>query len=82
MVLGYSRHMFVEFIEHCTMTAFLDCHINAFRAFDGVPGEVLYDNMRNVVVRRHIGKVSFNETFLDFCAHYGFKPQACPPYSP
>ena len=82
MVLGYSRHMYVEFIEHCTMTAFLDCHINAFMAFDGVPGEILYDNMRNVVVRRHVGKAEFNKTFLDFAAHYGFKPQACPPYSP
>lgn len=82
MVLGFSRHMYVEFIEWCTMTAFLDCHINAFSAFGGVPGEVLYDNMRNVVVRRNVGKASFNDTFLDFSAHYGFKPLACPPYSP
>jgi transposase len=82
MVLGYSRHMYVEFIERCTMAAFLDSHQNAFRSFGGVPSEVLYDNMKNVVVRRHVGKAEFNGTFLDFAAHNGFKPVACPPYSP
>lgn len=30
MVLGFSRHMYVEFVEHCTMTSFLDCHQRAF----------------------------------------------------
>jgi hypothetical protein len=64
------------------MTVFLDCHQNAFRFFGGVPQEVLYDNMKNVVVRRHVGRAQFNATFLDFTAHYGYKPVACPPYSP
>jgi len=82
MVLGYSRHIYVEFVERCTMSVFLDCHINAFRAFSGVPCEILYDNMRNVVVRRHVGKVKFNATFVDFAGHHGFKPVACPPDSP
>jgi transposase len=82
MVLGYSRHMYVEFVERCTMTVFLDCHLNAFSYFGGIPCEVLYDNLRNVVVRRHVGKTEFNGTFLDFAAHNGFKPVACPPYSP
>lgn len=61
---------------------FLDCHQNAFRFFGGAPQEVLYDNMKNVVVRRHVGRAQFNGTFLDFTAHYGYKPVACPPYSP
>lgn len=82
MALGFSRHKYVEFIEKCTMTAFLDCHKNAFGYFGGVPGEILYDNMKNVVIRHHVGHVEFNETILDFAAHYGFKPVACPPYSP
>ena len=82
MVLGYSRQMYIEFVERCTMTVFLDCHQNAFRFLGGVPAEILYDNMKNVVVRRHVGKAAFNTTFLDFTAHYSFKPSACPPYSP
>ena len=82
IVLGFSRHMYVEFIDKCTMTPFLDCHCNAFGYFGGVPGEILYDNMKNVVVRRNVGHVQFNDTIVDFGAHYGFKPVACPPYSP
>ncbi len=82
MVLGFSRHMYVEFIERCTMTAFLDCHINAFGYFGGIPGESLYDNLKNVVIRHLVGRVEFNATFADFALHYRFKPLACPPYSP
>jgi len=82
MVLGFSRHMYVEFIEHCTITAFLDCHKHAFGYFGGVPGEILYDNMKNVVIRRLLGRAVFNDRLLDFSAHYGFKPQAAPPYAP
>jgi len=82
MVLGFSRHMYVEFIERCTMTAFLDCHKNAFGYFGGIPGESLYDNLKNVVIRHLVGRVEFNATFADFALHYRFKPLACPPYSP
>jgi transposase len=82
MLLGFSRHMYVEFIDRCTMTRFLDCHKNAFGWFGGIPGESLYDNMKNVVIRRLVGRVEFNPTFKDFAAHYRFKPIACPPYSP
>ncbi len=38
--------------------------------------------MKNVVIRRYVGGVDFNKRFLDFAAQYGFKPVACPPYSP
>jgi transposase len=82
MVLGYSRHKYVEFVDRCTMPVFLDCHIRAFSHFGGVPGEVLYDNMKNVVVKRLVGKVKFNDTMLDFACHCQFKPVACPAYSP
>ena len=88
MVLGYSRHMYIEFIERCTMTAFLACHQNAFGFFGGIPAEILYDNMKNVVIRRlarhggQAGAIQWNRTFETFCAHYGYKPLAAPPYAP
>jgi Mu transposase, C-terminal domain/Integrase core domain len=82
MVLGFSRQMYIEFVERCTMPVFLDCHQNAFRLLGGVTSEILYDNMKNVVVRRHVGRAQFNPTFLDFTTHFGYKPVACPPYSP
>jgi len=82
MVLGYSRHMYIEFVEWCTMTSFLSCHQHAFGFFGGVPAEILYDNMKNVVIRRLAGAVEWNRTFAAFCTHYGYKPLAAPPYAP
>src|SRR3989304_3889449 len=82
MVLGYSRAMYMEFVERCTLDVFMDCHVNAFRYFKGIPAEILYDNMKNVVIGRENGKPTFNIEFLYFAHHYGFLPQIAPPYSP
>lgn len=82
MVLGYSRHIYVEFVDKCTMTKFLACHQHAFGFFGGIPAEILYDNMKNVVIKRLIGKVQWNKEFEGFAMHYGFKPLATPAYSP
>ena len=82
MVLGFSRKMYIEFIDRCTMVNFLKCHQRAFEFFGGMPSEILYDNMKNVVIKRLVGKVEWNKTFLSFCLHYGFSPLATPAYSP
>ena len=82
MILGYCRAMYVEFVEQCTLETFMDCHIRAFHYLQGVPGEILYDNMKQVVIGRNKGKAIFNNEFLHFTHHYSFQPKACPPYSP
>jgi transposase len=82
MVLGYSRAMYIEFVEQCSLETFLDCHIHAFHYLQGVPGEILYDNMKQVVIGRNRGKAVFNNEFIYFAHHYSFIPKACPPYSP
>lgn len=82
MTLGFSRHMYIEFIEQCTMTNFLACHQHAFGFFGGIPAEILYDNMKNVVIKRLVGTVQWNKEFESFALHYGFKPLVTPPYSP
>ncbi len=45
MILGYSRMLYCELLEHCDMMSFLDAHQRAFAYFGGVPGEILYDRM-------------------------------------
>jgi len=82
MVLGFSRHMYIEFVDKCTLPKFLACHQHAFNFFGGIPAEILYDNMKNVVIRRLVGKVQWNHTFEAFAIHCGFKPLAAPAYSP
>lgn len=78
MVQGFSRAMYVEFVERCTMESFMGCHLRAFRHLCGVPAEILCENMKHIVICLENG----NPTFLHFSKHYGFTPRFCPPYIP
>ena len=82
LVLGFSRAMFAMFVDRCTLQAFMDAHIHAFHYLGGIPMEMLYDNMKHVVISRKGGQTVFNVEFSHFANHYAFKPVACPPYSP
>jgi len=81
-VLGFSRAMYAELVSCCTLQSFLDVHIRAFHYLGGIPLEILYDNMKNVVTGRNSNKAIFNVEFDHFARHYGFTPVVCPPYSP
>ena len=81
--LGYSRYVYVEFVDNERLPTLLRCHANAFEAFAGVPATVLYDNMKTVVLERdHYGKGlhQFQSGYLDFAKHCGFVPRLCKPY--
>ena len=56
---------------------------SAFERFGGVPEELLFDQMRAVVLsddRGAGGGLVLNEEFLRFAAHWGFMPRSCRPY--
>lgn len=81
--LGWSRAAYVEFVADERLETLLAAHERAFLAFGGVPREVLYDNMRTVVLERDAygsGKHRFHSGFLDFAGHCGFRPRLCQPY--
>src|SRR3989454_9150482 len=55
----------------------------AFAAFGGVPHEILFDQMKSVIVEDHRptgGRLLENPEFLRFAAHWGFRIRACRPY--
>jgi transposase len=82
MILGYSRMRYIEFVTDMTTTTLIRCHINAFRYFGGYPEEMLYDNMKQVVIKRLLKQEdsTLNSQFEDFAGFYGFKPILCRPY--
>jgi hypothetical protein len=83
MILGYSRMRYVEFVTSMKEEVFLKCHINAFHYFGGYTEEILYDNMKQVVLKRFVGKLhKLNPAFADFAGYYGFKPILARPYKP
>ena len=51
--LGWSRATYVEFCDDERLETLISCHENALVAFGGVPREVLYDNVKTVVLERN-----------------------------
>jgi transposase len=82
LILGYSRTRYIEFVTDMNTNTMIRCHINAFRYFNGYPEEILYDNMKQVVIKRLLKQEdsALNRQFEDFAGFYGFKPVLCRPY--
>ena len=79
MILGFSRHQFCRFVWRQDLATVVRCHIMAFQALEGVPLEILYDQMKTAVVGedKELG-IIYNKTLLALSEHYGFIPRACP----
>ena len=81
--LGWSRMAYVEFCDDERVETLIACHERAFLAFGGAPAEVLYDNMKTVVLERNTygrGVHRFHPGFLDYAKHAGVLPRLCQPY--
>ena len=75
--------LWLHFYARQTMAVLLEGLERAFTAFGGVPQELLFDQMRSVVLsddRLSGGDLMLNAEFLRFAAHWGFRPRACKPY--
>jgi len=81
MVLGYSRDRFVTFTLDTKTETFIQCHMEAFEYFGGITKEILYDNTKNVVLKRALksSDSEWNPLFKDFFTYYGFIPRLCKP---
>ena len=75
MVLSWSRATFARFTLDQTLESFLRCHVEAFQALQGVPREVLYDNLKSVVLERQGELIRFHPQILELSGHYHFAPK-------
>jgi len=84
MILGYSRMKYIEYFTNQDTTSFLKGHNNAFKYFSGYPREILYDNLKSVVIKRALRQKDseMNKRFMDYAGYYGFNPVLCRPYRP
>ena len=83
-ILGYSRMRYMEFTLSTDVYTLIQCHKNAFDYFGGIPDEILYDNIKTVIIKRAIRARdhTWNAKFEDFFTHHGFIPRVCKPYNP
>ena len=83
IVLGYSRLLWLHFYPRQTIAVLMEALESAFERFGGVPEELLFDQMRAVVLsedRAAGGGLVLNAQFLRFAAHWGIMPRSCRPY--
>jgi transposase len=80
MVLSFSRGLFARFALDQTLESFLRGHVFAFEAFKGAPRQLLYDNLKSVVLERDGQLVRYHPRILELAGHYHFAPQPCAPY--
>ena len=79
-VLAWSRAMYARFMLDATLEAFMSGHVLAFQALGGVPREILYDNLKSVVLERVGDHIRFHPRILDLAGYYCFAPKPCAPY--
>jgi transposase len=83
VVLAYSRLLWLQFYARQTMLVLMRGLEDAFDYFGGVPAELLFDQLKAVIVddEREIGgRLLENAEFMRFAAHWDFRVRACRPY--
>jgi len=76
---AYSDFRFARLYDRQNMTSLLDAHVRYFAVAGGVPGELVYDNMRTAVAtlaQRNADKQP-TEALASLAAYYGFRIRFC-----
>lgn len=84
IVLGFSRLKFTKLTADKRQKTLFECMIEAFKYFQGIPKEILFDNMKTVVnhEKSTFKNVVLNNIFKSFSQDAGFEPITCRPYRP
>jgi hypothetical protein len=69
--------MYARFALDQTLESFLRGHVEAFTALGGVPREILYDNLKSVVLERVGEHIRFHPRLLELAGHYHYAPRPC-----
>lgn len=84
VVLGHSRTLWARFVVSERRPILMELLEQAFHALGGVPRELVFDNLKQVVERPRSGDAParLQKAFVAFAEHWGFEIVACPPYWP
>ncbi|MEK7476007.1 MAG: IS21 family transposase [Candidatus Coatesbacteria bacterium] len=81
-VLCCCRKMHGTWYERGTLPNLIDSHKKAFKKFEGVTIDIVYDNQKSVVAYRFRKEIVLNGKFRKFAEYYGFNTVLCTPYKP
>ncbi len=77
MTLSYSRYMFVKIAFDQSVKTFIQCHVDSFKYFSGVPETVKIDNLKAGIIEANFYEPVVQRTYAAFAAHHGFWAQPC-----
>ena len=84
VVLGYSRFIWAGFVVSERRPVLMEMLERCFHEIGGVPRELLFDNLKQVVAqpRTSDSPAAIQPLFQDFADHWLFEVVASPPYWP
>jgi transposase len=85
MVLGHSRHQYVEYVFDQKAETWVKLHVNAFKELGSVPAEIVPDNLKAAVLKAAFASSedsTLNRSYRELARHYGFKIAPTPPRAP
>jgi len=77
MRLSYSRLDYYEIVYDQRVETFIQCHINAFNYFGGIPQYIKIDNLKAAILKANFYEPIYQELYKNFAYHYGFHPLPC-----
>ena len=82
MTLSWSRHMYVEFVFDQTIATWLRLHRNALTYFNGVPAQIVIDNLKAGITQALQDDPQVQHAYWECAEHYGFRVAPCRPATP
>lgn len=82
MKLSYSRLDYYEKVYNQRVETFIQCHVNGFRYFGGVPEYVKIDNLKAAILEANFYQPVYQQLYKTFAEYYNFKPIPCRIYRP
>lgn len=82
MRLSYSRLDYYEKVYDQRVETFIQCHMNGFKYFGGMPEYVKIDNLKAAILEANFYEPVYQQLYKSFADYYGFKPMPCRVYSP
>ena len=77
MRLCYSRLDYYQIVFNQKVDTFIQCHINAFKYFKGIPQQVKIDNLKSAVLEASFYESIYQGQYENLSNHYNFEIIPC-----
>ncbi len=81
-VLGASSYVFAQATWTQSLPDWIGAHVNMLAAINGVPRQIVSDNLRAGITRACFYEPLVNRTYADMASHYGTAVIPARPYKP